>query len=250
MLWADEFACDGNSHIGWQPDEGATVDEHANTVDAQEELVLRIWDGDEAAKGELVMQAAPAVLAIIAMNYPRLDEATVEDVVSEAIVQFWAWRANYDPEKASLQTCIYRIADHVAIELVTGRRKWQKARKKEAGGDAYRPDLVEKKHLIDTALDEIEAKKSPLLQNLAEAFTKLSPVERDIWWAFAKAASNDHELDAGGLGIELGRIHNGGVPYPAGTIRTYKSRAKQRLQLEMKRRGFNLQSIGIPDDQP
>ncbi len=103
------------------------ADEPVQT-EQQDELILKLWDGDESVKAELLRLFSGKVEAAIRREFPALTEVEAEDVVAEAIRRFWEWRENYDPEAATLQTVIYGIAVNVASEFRSGRYNWQKIR--------------------------------------------------------------------------------------------------------------------------
>jgi DNA-directed RNA polymerase specialized sigma24 family protein len=224
------------------------MDPNKAASDLQDDLTLRLWDGDESVKGELVMQFVPAVSAAIAGAFESLSEHDVEEVMSEAISRFWRWRNRYDPATGSIRACLYKIAVRVASEMLSGRLNWQKARLLERHlSDESAFDLAAK-DAIEEDLDKLESLNPDLLKALKEASGGLPPLQQDILEAYAKAWANDYELDAGRLGIELGRKHNHGVPYPAVTIRGYKHRAKEALAVAMKKRGFDLRGLGYIHD--
>lgn len=212
-----------------------------------DELILAIWDGDENAKGQLVVRFAPALERAIAGQFRRLHSGEVEDVVAEAIRRFWEVRARYDPDKWPLGVCLYRAAKQVAAEYTSGRLKWQKARLLERRVDdseLWRQADRASQDLEDR-LDLIEGKGSALVAAFAQEFGKLSSLEQEIWQAYADAG--DFELDSATLGIEMGQRHNSGVPYTGVNIRVMKHRAKAKLERAMETRGFDLKQVGPSD---
>lgn len=212
----------------------------------EDELILSIWEGDENAKAQLIDRYVPALERSIAGRFRRLHSAEVEDVVAEAILRFWSRRDKFDPAKVRLDVCLYQTAKQVASEYTSGRLKWQKARLLERRVQESNLVCTNQPDEIEDRLDRLEAEKSPLLKAFGEEFAKLSPIEQDIWQAFADAG--DFELEASQLGIEMGEKYNGGVPYTGVNIRQYKHRAKQKLLLAMKAHGFDLKRLGYTND--
>ena len=83
------------------------------SIELAEDLVLRVWDGDESVLGELLMMFAANLETAIGKRFD-LNHADVEDVVSEAFGLFWKARENYDSSRP-LGAYLYRIAYHVAL---------------------------------------------------------------------------------------------------------------------------------------
>jgi DNA-directed RNA polymerase specialized sigma24 family protein len=224
------------------------TDERVQTE--QDELILKLWDGDESAKGELVLLCAGRVEAGIQREFPALTEVEVEDVVAEAIKRFWKWRESYDPEAATLQTVIYGIAANVASEFRSGRYKWQKIRLRQVEDPV---GLFDRTRYAD-APDAAESDPKPpelqdaLLVEVRAVFESLPALQQDILRAYADAEASEFELDAGDLGKELGIKHQDGVPIPAVTIRVYKLRAKAAIEKKLARAGHDLKAKGYTDD--
>jgi RNA polymerase sigma factor (sigma-70 family) len=216
----------------------------------QDDLVLKLWDGDESAKGELVMLCAGKVQAAIQLEFPALKAEEAEDVVAEAIRRFWEWRENYDPESASIRTVIYGIAFKVASEFRSGRYKWQKIRLRQVDDPV---GLIDQDKQTQPA--EIPEPEPPepepedaLLADARAAFESLPELQQDILRAYADAEASEFELDAGDLGRELGIKHKDGVPIPASTIRVYKKRAKEAVNKKLARAGHDLKDKGYSID--
>jgi DNA-directed RNA polymerase specialized sigma24 family protein len=211
-----------------------------------EDLTLKLWEGDESAKGELLVHWGNKLVAAIHKSFPTLSAEDVEDVVCEAIQRFWVWREKYDPSKSSIGSRLYWFADKVATEFRAGQVKKHRARIREKGVDS------EFFAGIASAVDEPEPpddkapSPSPVQRALQECFKALSDLQRDILRAYGDAGS--YELDAASLGVELGGKHKSGVPIPAGTIRTNKSRAWDAMELCMKKKSFDLAALGYSNE--
>ena len=67
--------------------------------------------------------------AAIKRKYSVLNSHDIDDILSAALVQLWKFRCQFDPEKGSLRATFFRIADHVALDLM--RQGWHKARRRE-----------------------------------------------------------------------------------------------------------------------
>lgn len=218
------------------------MDDQSTTVKADDDLVLRAWQGDESVKAELVVKYGMAIESAIVKRLPGRLRAYSEDVVAETIRRFWQTKDSFDAER-SLGAFLYRIAVNVANDLASGHLKWQKARKLEVTpNDEWLANVQSRTCFPDNELDEIEETKTGISKAMAESLNTLGPIERDVIEAFGFAG--EYEVKAGTLGIELGEIHCNGVPIPAGTIRQHKLRAKSKLIKEMRKRGFEIGKPG------
>lgn len=216
------------------------MNEQSQSANLTEDLTLRAWDNDESVLGDLVLAYAGKLECAISKEFERLSKVEVEDVVAEAIKDFWKGRHKFDGQR-NLGAYLYRIANHVACELVSGRLNWQKSRNLERSVDLF---LVESDGEVPVSdLDELERQHPKICEDLNQVVQQLSNIQQDVIWAYAFAG--DFELDAAHLGRELGNKHNNGVPIPAGTIRQYKKRAKDKITNEMKKRGYDLGILGV-----
>lgn len=224
------------------------ADERVQT-EQEDELILKLWDGDESAKGELVILCSGKVEAAIQREFPALTAVEVEDVVAEAIIRFWDWRENYDPEAATLRTVIYGFAYKVASEFRSGRYKWQKIRLRQVDDPVGLFDQSQHADPPETLEPEPEPPEpeDALLSEARAAFESLPPLQQDILRAYADAEASEFDLDAGDLGKELGMKHKDGVPIPANTIRVYKMRAKEAIEKKLARAGHDLKAKGYTD---
>ncbi len=213
----------------------------------QDDLTLRLWEGDDSAKGDLLRAWGGKILRAIGKRYPRLSEHDREDVVAEAIARFWQYyREIYDPALGTIGTLLYKIAVGVASERATGRYAWQKAMLKEHGHDAEFFARIEVNEPDEEPPDDVGAEKSPVQSALAECFDALSALQQDILFSYGSARANS--LDASVVGRDLGNKHKNGVPIPAGTIRTNKSRAWDLLDKCMRKKGFDLNALGYTNE--
>jgi RNA polymerase sigma factor (sigma-70 family) len=208
----------------------------ASAAETQEDLTLRLWEGDDSVKAELIVQYTFRLETAISRSYPTLSAQDVEDVVAEANIRFWVWREKYDPKQSKIYSRLYWLADKVASELRSGRLKWQRQRIKEKGIDADFFERIEDESTADETSDDSDAESTEELRMLKQCFDSLPELQKDILHAYADAGQ--YELDAGVLGKDLGDKHKDGVPIPAGTIRTNKSRGWSLMDACMKKKGF------------
>lgn len=217
-------------------------EESAGVASEEEALTLRMWDGDDDVRGELLARWGATLIGAIRKSYPSLSEDEAEDVVCEAIVRFWVWREKYDPSKSSIRSRLYWFATRVAMEYVGGVVKKYQARIREKGVDAEFFESIPAEMDEPEPEDDHGRQPSPIQRSLRDCFSKLSELQREILQAYGEAGA--YGVDAGELGARLGDSLKGGVPIPAGTIRTNKSRAWESLELCMKNKGFDLSALG------
>lgn len=216
------------------------MDENFPSTELDDDLALRAWEDDESVQGEILIHYGGTLECVVAKQFPRLSSVEVEDVIAEAIKRFWEWRHDFDGSQ-SVRACLYRIAHHAASELVSGRLKWQKARNLERTFEEV--NFEEKNDGTESKLDEIENKRPNICEDLKQVIEKLPAIQQDVIWAYGLA--DDYELDAAHLGRELGEKYKDGIPIPAGTIRQYKMRAKDKIFSEMSKLGHDLGRLGV-----
>lgn len=217
------------------------MDDRTNPSDTEEDLTLRVWDGDESVLGDLLMAHASSIERAIVHQFPSLS-ADTEDVVAEAFRRFWQSRDRYDPSQ-SLRAYLYTIAVNVARNLASGHLRWQKARRLErTASDDWLSNVSQPTSTFEEELDAVEERQQGVCIALRDSLKSLSPIERAVIEAYALA--NDVDVDAGMLGVELGNTHCDGIPIPAGTIRQHKYRAKKKILGEMRKRGYELENAG------
>ena len=205
------------------------------STNTEEDFTLRVWDSDESVLGELLISLGIPIQTAIERKYSGLSEADAEDVVAEAFCRFWKSREHFDGSQ-SLGAYLYRIAENVAIDFVTGHLVWQKTRLLEKPiDDDWLRNISQYDDALNKELDSIEGKNEGIYNAIRSALEKLTPVEQAVIKAYAYAL--DGEVKSGPLGIELGNKLCDGVPIPAGTIRQHKLRAKEKMVNEMQKLG-------------
>lgn len=218
------------------------MDDAAKSLDTEDDLVLRVWDGDEAVLGDLLISYGPSIERAIALQFSNLAK-DAEDIVAEAFQRFWKSRDRYNA-KQSLRAYLFKIAVNVARNLASGHLGWQKSRNLEQQiDDEWLHSFEQPPDTIDDELDEAEDTQKGICKALRESLNVLSDIERVVIDAYAVLKSD--EANATELGVELGKRHCNGVPIPGGTIRQHKRRAKTKLFAEMRKRGYELENIGV-----
>ncbi len=212
----------------------------------QEDVTLKMMGGDESAITDIHDRWAVPLERAIGKRYTALTNADAEDVVSIAIWKFWRWRAQYNGSQGKIQTVLYKIARRIAEEWRSGRRKWQQAHLHEQGFDPEKLDEYLAPVTTNVPSEEPSGKPTLLVKAFAEVFASLPDIQRDLWQA--KADAGGYELNSITLAVEMGDKYNDGVPYTAATIRGYLSRAKDTIVREMKKKGFDLKSLGYIND--
>ncbi len=214
-------------------------------ADLQDDLTLRLWEGDESAKGAILNAWGGRVLFAIRKRYSvSVDDA--EDIVCEAMMRFWEWREEYDPNKAKVGTVLYKIATNVAAERISGRLAWQKAKLKEEKWDAKYFEKVQADEQDADAPDDVGPNPSPLQEALRKCWESLPALQQDILRAFSDAGA--YVLEAATLGRELGAKHRGGTPIPGGDIRVYKKRGWDSLERCMKKKNHDISDLRSPSE--
>jgi len=203
--------------------------DNQTTSDIQDEVAIKLWDGDVTVIAEILIQYAPCLEKALGGKYPSFSSQDLEDIVSEAIKRLWAKRNEYDDSKGSVRCLLYRIADNCAKDIL--KSGWQKLQDRRE--NLYNGSLEEM--ICAETADEKENElpdnyDSKINKDLRTIVKNLPDIQQKITWAFALAPEG--EINASILSKELG--------YPAGTIRQYLKRAKDTIRAEMKKRGHDL----------
>lgn len=212
--------------------------EQKTPTESEDDLILRMWDGDDSAKGDILKAWGGCVLKSIRNAYPSLSEEDIEDVVCEAMKRFWVYRMEYDPNRAKVGTVLYVIAKNVAMEHISGRLNWQKAKLMEKGKAAEFFENILTPITEEDPPDDTESKQSPIQRALEECWKALPPLQQDILRAYGDAGS--YPMEAATLGIELGQKHKQGTPIPGGTIRVNKMRGWDSIERCMKKKNHDI----------
>jgi RNA polymerase sigma factor (sigma-70 family) len=195
-------------------------------LDLQQDVALRLWDGDQTVLTVILTSYAPAIEACLFKKYRRvLTREDIEDVVALAVMALWEYRASYDDKKGTVWTLLYCMADCKAKDVIA--LGWQKARQLEIGNGH---ELLAQRATTRPPSTDSPPPSNKLLVELNRVVAELPEDQQRI--LIAKSLAPDGEVTAGILGEELGM--------PEGTVRVYLSRAKQTVRREMARRGYTL----------
>ncbi len=91
--------------------------------DIDKTAVERILSGDTKAFGQLVKDLSPELMMFVGRIVEQQEDT--EDVVQNTFLAAFRHLKDYDPEKASLQTWLQRIAYHEALYHLRRHRKRQ-----------------------------------------------------------------------------------------------------------------------------
>ena len=196
--------------------------------DVQDEVAIRLWEGDQTVSEVIVDKYAPSIIKSLGYKYSSFTDEDLEDVVCEAIRRLWEKRDEYDESKGSVKSLLYVIANNVAKDKL--KSGWQKLRKKRE----FCTDVpLEEMAIVYPDEDEDEVSidyDSQFNVDFREIVKSLPETQKKIIWAYALAPEG--EINATIIGKELGR--------PAVTIRVNHKRAKDKICAEMKKRGHSI----------
>lgn len=88
----------------------------------ERELIQDILGGRTEAFGQLIRQHGGALTSFVASFVSQ--QADVEEVVQQAFVAAFEHLGQYDANRASFQTWLWRIAHHTALKHLTRRRQY------------------------------------------------------------------------------------------------------------------------------
>ena len=99
----------------------ARSQDEVNQAQADNELMRRVVDGDEAAFASFYRRFAPGLFSMI---YQILqDQKESEDVMQEAFVQMWKKSSTYDANRSGLFTWAVMISRNKAIDRLRSRQR-------------------------------------------------------------------------------------------------------------------------------
>ena len=101
--------------------------------DFHDDVALRLMYSDESVLADILGFYGPPLEKVIVLRFKRLSIEDAEEIVSDAVFRLWQHREHYDPDKASVRTLLYRIADNKAKDVLA--LGWQQARKRESEAD-------------------------------------------------------------------------------------------------------------------
>ena len=167
--------------------------------DIDKTAVERILSGDTKAFGQLVKDLSPALMMFVGRIVEQQEDT--EDVVQNTFLAAFRHLKDYDPEKASLQTWLQRIAYHEALYHLRRHRKRQTL-SLDVSDDV--PDEWPETTTVDQ-LDEAIRQLSPEDQMLLQLFYFDQRPLKDI--AFITGATDATlSREASRLGSRLHRI--------------------------------------------
>lgn len=186
------------------------------------DIIQRLLRDEESALGAVLRAHGPVVGAAIKRKYCVLNSHDIDDILSTALVELWKLRSQFDPKKGSLRATFFRIADHVALDLM--RHGWHKARRREVSLH----DIYPAKSADEAGSSEVE--KPPIEQHMRQIVDSLPEAYRYI--ILADACARDRVASTALLAQEL--------DIPEGTVRVYRSRAMASIRTELRRLGYSL----------
>lgn len=199
-------------------------------------LEVRWCRGDENVLDVLLSRCGPTLARRMSKRFwSLLAKDECEEIVSLALARAWSHRADFDPEKGTLEAWLWEIAYHRAAEEV--RDSWLKERLNESAVAPEKLNLL----VAPLGLDAREAPRPavsgrPHLVTLA--LQSLPERQKAVLWA--DACSPTGFASSGPLAHELG--------VKPSTIRSLRRRGRAKLKAEFVRLELHARSGGGADD--
>lgn len=198
--------------------------------DIQDEVAIRLWDGDETVSETILEQYAPCIGKALAGKYSSFSLEDIEDIICEAIKRLWEKRRNYKESEGSVRGLLYKIADNIAKDILKSPR-FEFRQRINNSPNLPLEEIAQRYFSSNEDKDALSEDHDPKLsKDLNESLKTLSEVQRKILLAYALAP--DGKINSPVIGRELG--------IPAVTVRVYHQRAKEKVRAEMKKRGHHL----------
>jgi len=122
--------------------------------DSEAGLLRRYAGGDQSAARTLTARHAPRVFGLARRMLG--DPAEAEDVTQEAMLRLWRIAPDWDPERGSVGTWLYRVTSNLCIDR---KRRWREVtvetvaeRPDEAPGAVVRLEAADRTAALDAAL--------------------------------------------------------------------------------------------------
>jgi len=107
-------------------------------VDPDEELLIRIADGDPAASRALVARKLPRILGLAQRMLG--DKTEAEDVAQEAFLRVWRQAPKWRPGQARFDTWLHRVSLNLCYDRLRRRREVATDDPPEVVDDGPAPD--------------------------------------------------------------------------------------------------------------
>jgi len=107
-------------------------------VDPDEELLIRIADGDPAASRALVARKLPRILGLAQRMLG--DKTEAEDVAQEAFLRVWRQAPKWRPGEARFDTWLHRVSLNLCYDRLRRRREISTDDPPEIVDDGPAPD--------------------------------------------------------------------------------------------------------------
>jgi len=107
-------------------------------VDPDEELLIRIADGDPAASRALVARKLPRILGLAQRMLG--DKTEAEDVAQEAFLRVWRQAPKWRPGEARFDTWLHRVSLNLCYDRLRRRREISTDDPPEVVDDGPAPD--------------------------------------------------------------------------------------------------------------
>ncbi|MFO7690075.1 MAG: sigma-70 family RNA polymerase sigma factor [Cryobacterium sp.] len=93
-----------------------TLDHEPAAPPTQEELLIRVADGDQQAFGELYDQIVPRVLGLV--KRVLVDHAQSEEVTQEIFLEIWQTASRFEPTRGGASTWIMTMSHRRAVDRI------------------------------------------------------------------------------------------------------------------------------------
>jgi RNA polymerase sigma factor (sigma-70 family) len=208
-------------------------------TDAQihDDIALRLICGEESVLEDILRLPgyAPAIAKVLCQKYRGyLTEEDIRDVIVMAVTKLWEHRERYDDSKGSVRSYLHRIADNTAKDIQ--KHGWFKAKRLEV---VIQPKDEESDPLEQLARIDHHPNLSP--SDDPDSNSDLSTAIQDSLKTLRDEYRYILEADAyaGNEGVTLAHLAER-LRVPVGTVKAWRSRAKEAFRKELKSRGYDL----------
>ncbi|OAI41697.1 hypothetical protein AYO40_02575 [Planctomycetaceae bacterium SCGC AG-212-D15] len=204
------------------------VSEDPSQTADDEELALRLMDGDQEALRTLIARFGGKVRNILRRRYGDvLQEQEIDSVLNNALFKVWRHARSIDLKRGSLGGWFLRIAQRCAFDLLSGELAH---REKVLSLDPESDPVAD---CDDDGDDEEDARTRKRLKDLDDVIDALPPLQKAIIKADMAAGS---QADNGRLAARHGTSRN--------SIYVSRNKAYEAIRKGMRKRGHYTDSSG------
>jgi RNA polymerase sigma-70 factor (ECF subfamily) len=164
---------------------------------ADAQLLAQVTKGDEKALATLGQRHTALLRTVISRVIS--DDADVDEVVQDVMLEIWKNASHYSPEKGQALGWIVTLARRRAIDRIRRKQAYTRAK------DRYQEEMTSESEEMDTRTADVNASSSELQQVFSKVLDELPDAQREALVYNVYKGLSQREI-AAKTGIPLGTI--------------------------------------------